>query len=392
MSKFKKLFSLGTVAALSLSIVACSNESTLNQTNSKEKTATTNQTKENEEFTNVEYKNLEVKGVTLEYPNFLESTKNTDDGVLLSNKDNSINLEIKQSSNDNDLKTIFEKDIKKSNNITYKYLGKTTYSISGYENKTEYYKVVIQNKNTITTMIFTYPKEDAQKLSDIVDRVYKSFIENKREENNQLQIATVDSSGFDTGEEHPKLVVLGVYDEGKNYDIDYGSIIGKNLLNSNNIDNDLEFNTVYFMGQSVNYPNFLKPGSIPGNTKSIEFTNDNSQVELGLGYRLNRVLDNEDGSDLLRETPETELKSMEGWSTIISKEISGDYLYSISQPKEGNTEDIEFKISYFNDDAIQHAILRVNSNYYETHKDKINQIFDEMKKTYKPYTGSQGIW
>ncbi|MEG2832456.1 MAG: hypothetical protein RR923_06705 [Bacilli bacterium] len=386
MYKFKKIFSLGIIFALSLSVVACSSDKNSQKNNSQEKSVMKNQTDEKEDYKNVEYKNLEVKGITLEYPSFLQNKQNLENGTILSNKNNSINLEITQSTNNDTFKNIYEKDLKESKNITYKYLGETTYSISGYENETEYYKVAIQNKNLITTMVFTYPKEDASKLSDIIDKTYKSFKENKRQSNDKLQIATVDSSNLETDNEFSKLIILGDFEENKTYDIDYGSIIGKNLLNANTIDNKLEFNTVSFMGESINYPNFLKPTFIPGNMKSIGFASEDRKIQLYLGYRRNMVLDNEDGSGLLRENPETELNNMKEYSTILSNEVNGDYLYAATKPKEGG--DIEFNISYFTDEVIQTATLSVDYNYYEGHKDKINQIYDEMKKTYKPNTTS----
>ncbi|MEG2787911.1 MAG: hypothetical protein RR942_08830 [Romboutsia sp.] len=381
MYKLKKFFSLGIIFALSLSVVACSSDKNSQKNNSQEKSVMKNQTEEKED-----YKNVEVKGITLEYPSFLQNKQNLENGTILSNKNNSINLEITQSTNNDTFKNIYEKDLKESKNITYKYLGETTYSISGYENETEYYKVAIQNKNLITTMVFTYPKEDASKLSDIIDKTYKSFKENKRQSNDKLQIATVDSSNLETDNEFSKLIILGDFEENKTYDIDYGSIIGKNLLNANTIDNKLEFNTVSFMGESINYPNFLKPTFIPGNMKSIGFASEDRKIQLYLGYRRNMVLDNEDGSGLLRENPETELNNMKEYSTILSNEVNGDYLYAATKPKEGG--DIEFNISYFTDDVIQTATLSVDYNYYEGHKDKINQIYDEMKKTYKPNTTS----
>lgn len=384
MIKFKKVYIISLMFAISISIVSCSNGAANNDKNNDN-----TKIEHNIDFKNVEYNKLNLDNISLQYPKFLINKENTKDGVILSNEDKSITLNISQFNSDNSLNNIYNKDLKSLKNITYKYLGDTTYSISGNNGDKEYYKATIQNKNKISTILFTYPKENEKDFSNIIDKIYKSFIKNKRESNSKLQIGTVSTKNFNKNLDDPELILLGDYKKGKKYDIQYGKIIGVDVKNSNKntINDKLVYNTVYFTSGSVNYPNFLKPGILPVDGKGISFHSSDKNLNFYLSYSWNGVLTDESGDKFLIETPKTELNSLKkSKNDILNTEIKGDYLYSTIKCKNEETgnEEIQFSIDYFKKDVIQSVVLISDYNYYKNNTEKINEIYNEMKKSYEP--------
>lgn len=129
-------------------------------------------------YNNCTYKEINIQGIYMEIPTIFSETENNQNQYTYKTKDNKskITVEMIQGKNMDDY---YNNQLQNESNISYKYLGKNTYSLSWLVGNQEYYQAGINYNSEIVVFTISYPKEEESNFDVIVDKIYKTFIKNQ---------------------------------------------------------------------------------------------------------------------------------------------------------------------------------------------------------------------
>ena len=387
--KYLKKFSVLTLCfALSFNLVACKSKDI-----KKSDVSNSVESCDNIDFSNVDYNSYTFEDVTFNYPSFLGISKEGDDYIALATQDNSVSLKVYKEKPGTNFRNLYNYDLSSLKNINYDSYKDIRFSVSGTNNNFEYYKSSILLGNDIFSFRMIYPVEYLDEFDSIVTNVYKAFVANLDNNiqnnnvsennsnndtisNNRLQVATIEAR--EPGEYAPyptNLILLGDYVKGKDYDLQYCKILGKNIINDKTIDDPITYNKVYHECGSINYPDFMLPGLVPDNGKNVDFISRDEQFYVNMGYSFNKVIED--------FTAESYLNYLSSLSETIYSKINGKKLY-IAQRSSENPDKIYLSCYLVDELVIFNFSLSFTSSYYHSHKDRIDSIFEEMDKTFAP--------
>ena len=387
--KYLKKFSVLTLCfALSFNLVACKSKDI-----KKSDLSNSVESCDNIDFSNVDYNSYTFEDVTFNYPSFLGISKEGDDYISLATQDNSVSLKVYKEKPGTNFRNLYNYDMSSLKNINYDSYKDIRFSVSGTNNNFEYYESSILLGNDIFSFMMIYPVEYLDEFDSIVTNVYKAFVANLDNNiqnnnvsennsnndtisNNRLQVATIEAR--EPGEYAPyptNLILLGDYVKGKDYDLQYCKILGKNIINDKTIDDPITYNKVYHECGSINYPDFMLPGLVPDNGKNVDFISRDEQFYVNMGYSFNQVIED--------FTAESYLNYLSSLSETIYSKINGKKLY-IAQRSSENPDKIYLSCYLVDELVIFNFSLSFTSSYYHSHKDRIDSIFEEMDKTFAP--------
>lgn len=387
--KYLKKFSVLTLCfALSFNLVACKSKDI-----KKSDVSNSVESCESIDFSNVDYNSYTFEDVTFNYPSFLGVSKEGDNYITLATQDNSVSLKVYKEKPGTNFRNLYNYDMSSLKNINYDSYKDIRFSVSGTNNNFEYYKSSILLGNDIFSFMMIYPVEYLDEFDSIVTNVYKAFVANLDNNiqnnnvsennsnndtisNNRLQVATIEAR--EPGEYAPyptNLILLGDYVKGKDYDLQYCKILGKNIINDKTIDDPITYNKVYHECGSINYPDFMLPGLVPDNGKNVDFISRDEQFYVNMGYSFNQVIED--------FTAESYLNYLSSLSETIYSKINGKKLY-IAQRSSENPDKIYLSCYLVDELVIFNFSLSFTSSYYHSHKDRIDSIFEEMDKTFAP--------
>lgn len=387
--KYLKKFSVLTLCfALSFNLVACKSKDI-----KKSDVSNSVESCDNIDFSNVDYNSYTFEDVTFNYPSFLGISKEGDDYISLATQDNSVSLKVYKEKPGTNFRNLYNYDMSSLKNINYDSYKDIRFSVSGTNNNFEYYKSSILLGSDIFSFMMIYPVEYLDEFDSIVTNVYKAFVANLDNNiqnnnvsennsnndtisNNRLQVATIEAR--EPGEYAPyptNLILLGDYVKGKDYDLQYCKILGKNIINDKTIDDPITYNKVYHECGSINYPDFMLPGLVPDNGKNVDFISRDEQFYVNMGYSFNQVIED--------FTAESYLNYLSSLSETIYSKINGKKLY-IAQRSSENPDKIYLSCYLVDELVIFNFSLSFTSSYYHSHKDRIDSIFEEMDKTFAP--------
>ena len=387
--KYLKKFSVLTLCfALSFNLVACKSKDI-----KKSDVSNSVESCDNIDFSNVDYNSYTFEDVTFNYPSFLGISKEGDDYIALATQDNSVSLKVYKEKPGTNFRNLYNYDLSSLKNINYDSYKDIRFSVSGTNNNFEYYKSSILLGDKIFSFMIIYPVEYLDEFDSIVTNVYKAFVANLDNNiqnnnvsennsnndtisNNRLQVATIEAR--EPGEYAPyptNLILLGDYVKGKDYDLQYCKILGKNIINDKTIDDPITYNKVYHECGSINYPDFMLPGLVPDNGKNVDFISRDEQFYVNMGYSFNQVIED--------FTAESYLNYLSSLSETIYSKINGKKLY-IAQRSSENPDKIYLSCYLVDELVIFNFSLSFTSSYYHSHKDRIDSIFEEMDKTFAP--------
>ena len=350
---------------------------------------------------NTEYKELKIGEDTMIYPSFLDIKSETDDCVELESDDKKVVMTFKRYIPNGTIDSEYKRELNELDNITYKgNENGTSYVVSGYEGEDNiYYNRYVRSNEYVSGVEMIYPEEFESEFDSIVSTVVDSINSNKKygkdgssnnstvnQSNEDLYAGTIKLDKAGTNDyKYPGLKILGKYEPNKSYDdIEYGLIVGKNLENSKNINDSLEYNKATHYWGTMTYPDFMKPYYVPGNYEGFSF-----KTEGDYGLMMNMSFTRNSVAEDYPYTPETEYNKI-GKSTnitkIIDKEINGDYLYYSIQYRDNDTgkEYVQKFINYYTSKFIVEVFMEIDLDYYNHHKNKIEQIYEHEKQTFKP--------
>lgn len=388
MKYFKKIAVLTLCFVLSFNLVACKSKDI-----KKSDVSNSVESCDNIDFSNVDYNSYTFEDVTFNYPSFLGISKEGDDYISLAIQDNSVSLKVYKEKPGTNFRNLYNYDMSSLKNINYDSYKDIRFSVSGTNNNFEYYKSSILLGNDIFSFMMIYPVEYLDEFDSIVTNVYKAFVANLDNNiqnnnvsennsnndtisNNRLQVATIEAR--EPGEYAPyptNLILLGDYVKGKDYDLQYCKILGKNIINDKTIDDPITYNKVYHECGSINYPDFMLPGLVPDNGKNVDFISRDEQFYVNMGYSFNQVIED--------FTAESYLNYLSSLSETIYSKINGKKLY-IAQRSSENPDKIYLSCYLVDELVIFNFSLSFTSSYYHSHKDRIDSIFEEMDKTFAP--------
>lgn len=353
------------------------------------------------DFSNINYNNYTLENLTFQYPDFLEIDKKGSDFVAMSTKDSSATLKVYKEKTNSSFRDIYEKDMSNLKNINYDSYKDTRFSVSGRNNDSEYYKSSILLGDEIFSFMIIYPVEYLDAFDGIVTNIYKAFVANldnndiqnkdvannskvSKKTNRKLQAATVEDNTEDFVK-HPRLLPLGDYYPEKEYNTQYGLIVGKNLFNNKTINDPLEYNKVYNIAGSINFPDFLIPDFVPTNGKDIAFSSRDDELYVDMGYCINHGVNYDDVNPYTVYTY-LEKKKIDYGNDLLYHEIKGDRLYTAvpSTNRYTNKPQINVTCYTFGTNLEFHYILSFSKDYYREHKVQIDDIFNEMDKSFNP--------
>ncbi len=388
MKYFKKIAVLTLCFVLSFNLVACKSKDI-----KKSDVSNSVESCDNIDFSNVDYNSYTFEDVTFNYPSFLGISKEGDNYISLATQDNSVSLKVYKEKPGTNFRNLYNYDMSSLKNINYDSYKDIRFSVSGTNNNFEYYKSSILLGNDIFSFMMIYPVEYLDEFDSIVTNVYKAFVANLDNNiqnnnvsennsnndtisNNRLQVATIEAR--EPGEYAPyptNLILLGDYVKGKDYDLQYCKILGKNIINDKTIDDPITYNKVYHECGSINYPDFMLPGLVPDNGKNVDFISRDEQFYVNMGYSFNQVIED--------FTAESYLNYLSSLSETIYSKINGKKLY-IAQRSSENPDKIYLSCYLVDELVIFNFSLSFTSSYYHSHKDRIDSIFEEMDKTFAP--------
>lgn len=388
MKYFKKIAVLTLCFVLSFNLVACKSKDI-----KKSDVSNSVESCDNIDFSNVDYNSYTFEDVTFNYPSFLGISKEGDNYISLATQDNSVSLKVYKEKPGTNFRNLYNYDMSSLKNINYDSYKDIRFSVSGTNNNFEYYKSSILLGNDIFSFRMIYPVEYLDEFDSIVTNVYKAFVANLDNNiqnnnvsennsnndtisNNRLQVATIEAR--EPGEYAPyptNLILLGDYVKGKDYDLQYCKILGKNIINDKTIDDPITYNKVYHECGSINYPDFMLPGLVPDNGKNVDFISRDEQFYVNMGYSFNQVIED--------FTAESYLNYLSSLSETIYSKINGKKLY-IAQRSSENPDKIYLSCYLVDELVIFNFSLSFTSSYYHSHKDRIDSIFEEMDKTFAP--------
>ena len=397
---FKKFFSISLAALLAFNLSACASK---NISKGSKKSSSQNQSSSNDnypdcesiDFSNVSYNDYGgFNGITFDIPNFLEYTSDSldDNKVEFFTANKSCYMSVEYAGKISDFKTIYDKDLANSKNVGFNVFEDYEYRISGDDGKTVYYKCSIIFEGVdgyyLQNLLMVYPKKYEKEFDPIVTRVYHSFVkyagpdEFIEEEKSQSNLPSLDGKDKILSiSDEEQMEFLGDYDKNKNYNIDYCSIIGKNVYGTSHIDGDFGYNTVNIPGCSVKYPDFLQFLMVPDAKYGINFrTNENEA-----GFAEFSVISTENLEPA--ECPNAvaffnKYCSDNKYSNIIKKELSDNFLYIIeagSQPRSH----VSMEIHYIDENENDYVSLSVEPDFYYNNEKMFLDIFENIKASFR---------
>lgn len=397
---FKKFVSISLAALLAFNLSACASK---NISKGSKKSSSQNQSSSNDnypdcesiDFSNVSYNDYGgFNGITFDIPDFLEYTSDSldDNKVEFFTANKSCYMSVEYAGKISDFKTIYDKDLANSKNVGFNVFEDYEYRISGDDGKTVYYKCSIIFEGVdgyyLQNLLMVYPKKYEKEFDPIVTRVYHSFVkyagpdEFIEEEKSQSNLPSLDGKDKILSiSNEEQMEFLGDYDKNKNYNIDYCSIIGKNVYGTSHIDGDFGYNTVNIPGCSVKYPDFLQFLMVPDAKYGINFrTNENEA-----GFAEFSVISTENLEPA--ECPNAvaffnKYCSDNKYSNIIKKELSDNFLYIIeagSQPRSH----VSMKIHYIDENENDYVSLSVEPDFYYNNEKMFLDIFENIKASFR---------
>ena len=397
---FKKFVSISLAALLAFNLSACASK---NISKGSKKSSSQNQSSSNDnypdcesiDFSNVSYNDYGgFNGITFDIPNFLEYTSDSldDNKVEFFTANKSCYMSVEYAGKISDFKTIYDKDLANSKNVGFNVFEDYEYRISGDDGKTVYYKCSIIFEGVdgyyLQNLLMIYPKKYEKEFDPIVTRVYHSFVkyagpdEFIEEEKSQSNLPSLDGKDKILSiSDEEQMEFLGDYDKNKNYNIDYCSIIGKNVYGTSHIDGDFGYNTVNIPGCSVKYPDFLQFLMVPDAKYGINFrTNENEA-----GFAEFSVISTENLEPA--ECPNAvaffnKYCSDNKYSSIIKKELSDNFLYIIeagSQPRSH----VSMEIHYIDENENDYVSLSVEPDFYYNNEKMFLDIFENIKASFR---------
>ena len=397
---FKKFVSISLAALLAFNLSACASK---NISKGSKKSSSQNQSSSNDnypdcesiDFSNVSYNDYGgFNGITFDIPDFLEYTSDSldDNKVEFFTANKSCYMSVEYAGKISDFKAIYDKDLANSENVGFNVFEDYEYRISGDDGKTVYYKCSIIFEGVdgyyLQNLLMVYPKKYEKEFDPIVTRVYHSFVkyagpdEFIEEEKSQSNLPSLDGKDKILSiSDEDQMEFLGDYDKNKNYNIDYCSIIGKNVYGTSHIDGDFGYNTVNIHGCSVKYPDFLQFLMVPDAKYGINFrTNENEA-----GFAEFSVISTENLEPA--ECPNAvaffnKYCSDNKYSNIIKKELSDNFLYIIeagSQPRSH----VSMEIHYIDENENDYISLSVEPDFYYNNEKMFLDIFENIKASFR---------
>lgn len=397
---FKKFVSISLAALLAFNLSACASK---NISKGSKKSSSQNQSSSNDnypdcesiDFSNVSYNDYGgFNGITFDIPDFLEYTSDSldDNKVEFFTANKSCYMSVEYAGKISDFKAIYDKDLANSKNVGFNVFEDYEYRISGDDGKTVYYKCSIIFEGVdgyyLQNLLMVYPKKYEKEFDPIVTRVYHSFVkyagpdEFIEEEKSQSNLPSLDGKDKILSiSDEEQMEFLGDYDKNKNYNIDYCSIIGKNVYGTSHIDGDFGYNTVNIPGCSVKYPDFLQFLMVPDAKYGINFrTNENEA-----GFAEFSVISTENLEPA--ECPNAvaffnKYCSDNKYSNIIKKELSDNFLYIIeagSQPRSH----VSMEIHYIDENENDYVSLSVEPDFYYNNEKMFLDIFENIKASFR---------
>ena len=397
---FKKFVSISLAALLAFNLSACASK---NISKGSKKSSSQNQSSSNDnypdcesiDFSNVSYNDYGgFNGINFDIPDFLEYTSDSldDNKVEFFTANKSCYMSVEYAGKISDFKTIYDKDLANSKNVGFNVFEDYEYRISGDDGKTVYYKCSIIFEGVdgyyLQNLLMVYPKKYEKEFDPIVTRVYHSFVkyagpdEFIEEEKSQSNLPSLDGKDKILSiSNEEQMEFLGDYDKNKNYNIDYCSIIGKNVYGTSHIDGDFGYNTVNIPGCSVKYPDFLQFLMVPDAKYGINFrTNENEA-----GFAEFSVISTENLEPA--ECPNAvaffnKYCSDNKYSNIIKKELSDNFLYIIeagSQPRSH----VSMEIHYIDENENDYISLSVEPDFYYNNEKMFLDIFENIKASFR---------
>ena len=397
---FKKFVSISLAALLAFNLSACASK---NISKGSKKSSSQNQSSSNDnypdcesiDFSNVSYNDYGgFNGITFDIPDFLEYTSDSldDNKVEFFTANKSCYMSVEYAGKISDFKAIYDKDLANSKNVGFNVFEDYEYRISGDDGKTVYYKCSIIFEGVdgyyLQNLLMVYPKKYEKEFDPIVTRVYHSFVkyagpdEFIEEEKSQSNLPSLDGKDKILSiSNEEQMEFLGDYDKNKNYNIDYCSIIGKNVYGTSHIDGDFGYNTVNIPGCSVKYPDFLQFLMVPDAKYGINFrTNENEA-----GFAEFSVISTENLEPA--ECPNAvaffnKYCSDNKYSNIIKKELSDNFLYIIeagSQPRSH----VSMEIHYIDENENDYVSLSVEPDFYYNNEKMFLDIFENIKASFR---------
>lgn len=397
---FKKFVSISLAALLAFNLSACASK---NISKGSKKSSSQNQSSSNDnypdcesiDFSNVSYNDYGgFNGITFDIPDFLEYTSDSldDNKVEFFTANKSCYMSVEYAGKISDFKAIYDKDLANSKNVGFNVFEDYEYRISGDDGKTVYYKCSIIFEGVdgyyLQNLLMVYPKKYEKEFDPIVTRVYHSFVkyagpdEFIEEEKSQSNLPSLDGKDKILSiSDEEQMEFLGDYDKNKNYNIDYCSIIGKNVYGTSHIDGNFGYNTVNIPGCSVKYPDFLQFLMVPDAKYGINFrTNENEA-----GFAEFSVISTENLEPA--ECPNAvaffnKYCSDNKYSNIIKKELSDNFLYIIeagSQPRSH----VSMEIHYIDENENDYVSLSVEPDFYYNNEKMFLDIFENIKASFR---------
>ena len=397
---FKKFVSISLAALLAFNLSACASK---NISKGSKKSSSQNQSSSNDnypdcesiDFSNVSYNDYGgFNGITFDIPDFLEYTSDSldDNKVEFFTANKSCYMSVEYAGKISDFKTIYDKDLANSKNVGFNVFEDYEYRISGDDGKTVYYKCSIIFEGVdgyyLQNLLMVYPKKYEKEFDPIVTRVYHSFVkyagpdEFIEEEKSQSNLPSLDGKDKILSiSNEEQMEFLGDYDKNKNYNIDYCSIIGKNVYGTSHIDGNFGYNTVNIHGCSGKYPDFLQFSMVPDDKYGINFrTNENEA-----GFAEFSVISTENLEPA--ESPNAvaffnKYCSDNKYSNIIKKELSDNFLYIIeagSQPRSH----VSMEIHYIDENENDYVSLSVEPDFYYNNEKMFLDIFENIKASFR---------
>lgn len=350
-------------------------------------------------FSNVSYSDYGgFNGITFDVPDFLEYTSDSSDDnkVEFFTANKSCYMSVEYAGKVSDFKSVYDKDLANSENVGFNVFEDYEYRISGDDGKTVYYKCSIIFEGVdgyyLQNLLMVYPKKYEKEFDPIVTRVYHSFVKFAgpdkflEEERNSSNIPRPDGKDkIISISDEDEVTFLGNYDKNKKYDIDYCSVVGKDVYGTSHINGDFGYNTVTIDGCSVKYPDFLQFLMVPDAKYGVNFrTNENESgfAEFSVISTENLEPDacpnavaffNKYGAD-------------NEYSSIIKKELSDNFLYIIeagSQPRSH----VSMEIHYIDEDKNDYVSLSVEPDFYYNNEKMFLNIFENMKLSFRHDSG-----
>lgn len=131
-----------------------------------------------DDFEYINYCNSEY-GYSIEYPSFLinESESKSNDGIVLSNSDNSVRLNIWSSQNNGEVtvESKYNESLSYLENVVFTALDEKFYIITGEGEEKVYYKYEVVGSETSNAFMITYNKVDERILGKVINHLKNSF-------------------------------------------------------------------------------------------------------------------------------------------------------------------------------------------------------------------------